>query len=569
MRTKWCRVRTLCAALVCVVGVTPAIGESLRAFVYEYADEWTEATGAAEAMRRAGFDVTEASLNDPHRFDDAAVIVFGSFVSEHPSYASFMAKHATALIEFVEAGGVVVQFTQADQTEAVPPFLPLPLSARRVDDDPTKLHILARDHPLLAGFGDGNDSITLPEHFGRTAAWEVFSEQTGFRVLLAAARDGQYPALLEGEVGAGRILLAALYLDKLTNADGEAVAPKAFASAADRFFTNLHAYVSLVQSGKADRVMPTPPYTPPAPLPFAQGSWSIVLLPDTQLYSLHHPDIFLVQTEWIAANVKQHNIKYVLHLGDIVHTNTEAEWKVARRAMAQLDGVVPYALAPGNHDYGERGSANNRATLLNTYFPVADYRDWPTFGGTFEADRIDSSYHLFTAGGRDWIVLALEWGPRDAVVAWADELLREHPDRDAILVTHAYLYDDDTRYDRANRPDQHWSPYAYGTADLPAGTNDGEDLWRKLVSRHPRMRFTFNGHVLGDGQGRLSTPGEHGNVVHQMLVNYQMREQGGEGYLRLVEFLPDGEMVRFRTYSPHLDRYLTDSQNQFTLPLPR
>ena len=44
---------------------------------------------------------------------------------------------------------------------------------------------------------------------------------------------------------------------------------------------------------------------------------------------------------------------------------------------------------------------------------------------------------------RGWIVVHLEWMPRDAVLDWADGVLRDHADRSAIVVTHAYLRTDD------------------------------------------------------------------------------------------------------------------------------
>jgi len=74
-------------------------------------------------------------------------------------------------------------------------------------------------------------------------------------------------------------------------------------------------------------------------------------------------------------------------------------------------------------------------------------------------------------------------------------------------------------------------------------------------------------HVLNDGLGRLSSTNDFGQVVHQMLVNYQMKALGGEAYLRLVEFLPDGKTVQVKAYSPLYGTYKTDGQNQFTLTL--
>ncbi len=303
-------------------------------------------------------------------------------------------------------------------------------------------------------------------------------------------------------------------------------------------------------------------------LPFAPGSWTLAILPDTQVYAMSYPDLFLDQTRWIAANRDRYNIEYVLHLGDITNNNTSNQWQNAKSALSLLDGVVPYALVPGNHDYGANGGTENRSTQLHAFFPVADCAAWPTFGGVMEPGRLDNSYHLFRAGGVDWLVLALEFGPRDSVVAWAGQIAAKHPARKKILITHAYTYSDDTRYDWAGKGTaQSWNPHGYPTGSALDGTNDGEELWRKLVKVHPGFVLVLSGHVLNDGLGRLSTTNDFGEVVHQMLVNYQMQTQGGEAVLRLIEFLPDGRTVRVKAYSPFSGAHKTDPQNQFVLTL--
>ena len=61
-----------------------------------------------------------------------------------------------------------------------------------------------------------------------------------------------------------------------------------------------------------------------------------------------------------------------------------------------LNGVVPYALVNGNHDYGANGGTADRTTYLDTYFPLSTFASWPTFGGTMVPTRLDNSYHLFS-----------------------------------------------------------------------------------------------------------------------------------------------------------------------------
>jgi hypothetical protein len=304
------------------------------------------------------------------------------------------------------------------------------------------------------------------------------------------------------------------------------------------------------------------------PLPFVAGSFTVAALPDTQVYCEKHPRHFYNQTRWIAENKDKHAIAFVTHLGDITNRNTKPQWEVAKKAMTTLDGVVPYSLVTGNHDCGPGGNATTRDTYLDEFFPAKGAKALPGFGGQMDDGRRDNAFHLFEAGGREFLVLALEWGPRDEVVAWADGVLTKHPRRRAILTTHAYMYYDDARYDWAKLGTmQTWNPHNYGTSKLPGGVNDGQELWDKLVAKHPNVFMTLNGHVLNDGLGRLTSASPAGGDVHQMLVNYQMKKEGGEGYLRLIEFLPDGETVQVKAYSPSTNKYKTDPQNQFVLKL--
>lgn len=310
------------------------------------------------------------------------------------------------------------------------------------------------------------------------------------------------------------------------------------------------------------------------PLPIEPGSWTLAILPDTQAYAESYPQHFTAQTRWLADHVESHNIKMVLHEGDIVDDNNtqqprDRQWDNALASMKILDGVVPYALAAGNHDYGPGGNASTRESLFNSdaYFgPTSAYATQPTVGGFYETGRTDNSYHTFSAGGEKWLVLSLEFGPRDEVVAWANQVVADHADHRVMLVTHAYMYYEETRYDWATHgSNQSWNPHSYGVAGLPGGVNDGQELWEDLVSQHENFEFVFSGHVLGDGTGYLGSEGAHGNVVHQMLANYQMDFEGGNGYLRLLEFLPDGETVKVRTYSPVTDAYDQMIDQQFTL----
>jgi hypothetical protein len=329
------------------------------------------------------------------------------------------------------------------------------------------------------------------------------------------------------------------------------------------------------QAPAAKAPAPTPdPYAdarlvagePPRP---KRDSFTIAVLPDTQNYSEKFPEHYLAQTRWIVENRRDRNIAAVLHLGDITNRSTPAEWQVAVKAMDQLDGQLPYFMALGNHDYSEGGVCRDRTTLFNDYFPLKKYHDLPTFGGVYDREpkRLENSYHLFSAGGRDFLVIALEFGPRADVVRWANQVAAKHANREAILITHAYMYYDDTRYDwKKFAEKQSWNPHAYGVAKATADdVLDGEQLWQNLVRKNENFILTLNGHVLNDGLGRMASTSPGGRQVHQHLVNFQMKPNGGDGWLRLLEFRADGRTVQTYDYSPTRNERNESPQNQFSV----
>jgi hypothetical protein len=310
--------------------------------------------------------------------------------------------------------------------------------------------------------------------------------------------------------------------------------------------------------------------------------WTIAVLPDTQFSHYHNPSFFIAETKWIAENSRRENIAFVLHEGDIVDLPADSsQWLTAQAAMASLDGIVPYVLAVGNHDVGAvAGQA--RSTLLNQYFPFDTLATTPTFGGAFEAGHRENAYYLLHGGDRDWLVLALEFSPRPEVLLWADGVLAQYSTTPAIVLTHAYLYSDGSRYDFSghycgytctnenpgNASSQCWDPVCY----LSDGS-DGETIWNSLIKTHGNVLFVFSGHVANAAPfdaARLSSVRADGTVCHQMLANYQSDgTTNGDGYFRLVRIWPNGR-VQVRTFSPYVDparANLTEDRNQFVLQI--
>lgn len=294
---------------------------------------------------------------------------------------------------------------------------------------------------------------------------------------------------------------------------------------------------------------------------------NLVLLPDTQTYSAAYPEIFRAQTEWIVENAD--SIAFVLHHGDITDNNSEQQWQNAVEALHLLDGKVPFAFVAGNHDIGDSGkNANTRDSyLFNKYMPYRKYSGMKGFGGTFEPDKMDNTWHTFKACGMEWLILCLEFGPRDKVLEWAAKVIETHPKHKVIINTHAYMYSDNTRMNIEN--DHSWVPQRYGVGQYTGedAPNDGEMMWKKLVSQYPNIMIVVSGHVLHSGVARLISEGVHGNKVYQMLANFQGgvdgSVKGGNGFLRILTLDPSKNKISIRTYSPVLNNYITDNDHQF------
>jgi hypothetical protein len=316
------------------------------------------------------------------------------------------------------------------------------------------------------------------------------------------------------------------------------------------------------------------------PTPLVPGSVTLAVLPDTQYYADCRSPHFVAQSRWVAATAKERNTAAALHLGDITEKNIAEEWEYAVASLAPLSQTMPVMLATGNHDYGNEGRADQRFTSFAEYFGKPTPVTAPFVAATMVEGDVENAYYRMRLPKVTLGVLVLEWSPRTKTVEWADATLARFPSDRIIVVTHAYLYHDGTRYDwRGKGPAQEWNPAAYGTGQKdpdaaataahrnPAGVYDGQAVWEALIRKHPGIFLTLNGHVLDDGVGMLESTGDAGNRVAQVLVNYQMLDEGGLGYLRLMELLPDGRTLRMKTYSPSLQLFATGPAQNFDLSL--
>lgn len=265
---------------------------------------------------------------------------------------------------------------------------------------------------------------------------------------------------------------------------------------------------------------------------------TIIWMSDTQYYSEKYPHIFSNITDWITSKQDALNISYVIHTGDIVD-NFEIlnEWINASKCIRPLDKArIPYGVLAGNHDNGI-GSFH---LFYNLFFGR-----WRLYKNGFFSGSIlgnQNHYDLFSIKNSDFIILYLSFGISSFEFSWADAVLKQHADRNAIIAIHAYI-DKEGDY-----------------------ILQGEEIFNRLVVPNDNVFMVLCGHKH---DVELNTKTIDNRTVYEILANYQSEPLGGNGYIRLLHFSTQDQLLYVKTYSPYLDDYNCHSpeDDEFILDL--
>ena len=301
--------------------------------------------------------------------------------------------------------------------------------------------------------------------------------------------------------------------------------------------------------------------------------FQIAVLPDTQYYtSQKHGgtmEMFEQQIDWILENYKKENIKYVVHLGDLVEHGEQdlAEWERAKNVMYRLEKPlpdfpegIPYGIAVGNHDQQPKRNPAPDGTDegYNIYFGRDRFEGRSYYGGAFGKNDNDNHFNIFEAGGEKFLVLYIEYNENineyydslleNEVFDWAENVLEKYSTHKVIIVSHSLL----------KRPEGSNSITiaGLGNNDIQGEyTRQGEKVYERF-KHSPNVFMMLCGHRSGEGYRKDIF---NGHTIKTYLSDYQSRtnsdgsRNGGNGLMRLMKFNTKDQTLEIKTFAPRAD----------------
>ena len=265
--------------------------------------------------------------------------------------------------------------------------------------------------------------------------------------------------------------------------------------------------------------------------PIEESDFTILWTSDPQWYSFKYQNILIDQNDWVVENYERMNISYIIHTGDFVDLpHNREQWDFIDKQYKKWDDAgLEYGVLAGNHDID-----GSNYTEFKEYFGTHRFEDNKTFGEAYDGNR--GHYDLLSENGIDFIFVYLGYGTHsEADYEWMNSVLSEHSDKIAFLMFHEYLNADGTK------------------------TAIGNKIFERVVLKNPNVRAVLCGHnynsarlvefIDDDGDGKED------RTVYQLMANYQNTPNGGNGFMRFLEFDIDSGVIFQRTYSPYLKTF--------------
>ncbi|MBQ9964854.1 MAG: hypothetical protein IJP14_07030 [Clostridia bacterium] len=274
-------------------------------------------------------------------------------------------------------------------------------------------------------------------------------------------------------------------------------------------------------------------------------AYSMAVIGDPQVINGYHPEHYAEIYDYVLRNRERDCTKLAIVLGDVTERSQDEEWARVRAALTRWKAAeLPFTVIRGNpyHD---------RAPLFNEHLGDLIREQ---YDGLYAEDDVCNGYRLITVGQTDYLILGLDFGPEDAVLAWAGEVCAQYPDRRVIVVTHGYL-------NRGGELIKRGEDYVNdGGMAYHGAKNGGIEIWDKLIACHENIVMVLCGHVGENGIEHTVRVGNHGNRVVELLIDPQDIDDQvmPTGMVATLFFSADGKRVTVHNYSTVQKRYYGD-----------
>ena len=137
------------------------------------------------------------------------------------------------------------------------------------------------------------------------------------------------------------------------------------------------------------------------------------------------------------------------------------------------------------------------------------------------------------------LVLSLEFAPRDETLDWAKKLMTSErfKNHKVILLTHSILRVSEKEVSVIKTEKYRLAPRNYAEAVL-----------KKLADDSDNLKLVLCGH--SGRPARMSGNIDYTNAKGRKIPLVLFNPQSCDGWLRIMEFMPDGKTISMRTHSP-------------------
>lgn len=269
-----------------------------------------------------------------------------------------------------------------------------------------------------------------------------------------------------------------------------------------------------------------------------QYDFNLMWTTDTQFYSQNAADthVMTTQFQWIIDQFEAQKSKLMVHTGDLVNVyNDRNQWKNIDEAFQMIEAAkLPYMAITGNHD-----SRDNGSDLYQQYFPASRMQANNPYWGGSNGD--EDYYYLMETNGAKFLVMGLGINVDADNIEWANNVLKAYPEHTVILLVHDYLT-------------------VGGEVELNSSYANVRMIHDDLVAKNANIRIVVCGHNHGVNTN-VETFAD-GHTVYSILSDYQSLPQGGLGFMRMLKFDVENNLLYVNTYSPYTGKteYFTDQQ---------